>query len=58
MYEQLAQSDTSKLNNKDFDIVVQFIEKFSESVMVQDDQERQDNLCKTDTRFYENVILS
>ena len=42
MFKQLSQSDISKLNDKDFDNVVQFIDKFSESVMIQDDQERQD----------------
>ena len=55
MFKQLSQSDISKLNDKDFDNVVQFIDKFSESVMIQDDQERQDKLCKLIQKVSEHI---
>ena len=55
MFKQLSQSDISKLNDKDFDNVVQFIDKFSESVMIQDDQERQDKLCKLIQKVSKNI---
>ena len=46
MYKYLAQSDTSKLNDKDFDNVINFIEEFSESVMFQNDEKRKTKFCK------------
>ena len=45
MYKYLTQSDTSKLSEKDFDNVINFIEEFSESVMFQNDEKRKTKFC-------------
>ena len=46
MYKYLAQSDTSKLSEKDFDNVINFIEEFSDSVLFQNDEKRKTKFCK------------